>query len=76
MRFIFNIRENGEVVKRPLLISIGIDENGHRKVLGISLGYQEDETIWRTLIKALKERGLISVDLTISDMQRKVLLTP
>ncbi|MBA7626817.1 IS256 family transposase IS16 [subsurface metagenome] len=29
------IRENGEVVKRPLLISIGVDKYGHRKVLGI-----------------------------------------
>lgn len=65
-----HIRENGEVIKRPVLISIGVDKNGHRKVLGISIGYQEDEPTWRAHIKALKDRGLISVDLTISDAKK------
>ena len=32
-----HIRENGEVIKRPVLISIGVDANGHRKVLGITI---------------------------------------
>lgn len=65
-----HIRENGEVVKRPLLISIGVDKYGHRKVLGISMGYQEDESTWKSHIKALKERGLTTVDLTISDAEK------
>lgn len=65
-----HIRENGEVIKRPVLISIGVDKNGHRKVLGISIGYQEDEPTWRAHIKALKDRGLISVDLTVSDAKK------
>lgn len=64
------IRENGEVVKRPLLISIGVDKYGHRKVLGISMGYQEDESTWKSRIKALKERGLTTVDLSISDAEK------
>lgn len=64
------IRENGEVIKRPVLISIGVDRNGHRKVLGITMGYQEDEPTWKAHIKALKDRGLISVDLTISDAEK------
>jgi transposase-like protein len=67
-----HIRENGEVIKRPVLISIGVDKNGHRKVLGVSLGYQEDEATWRALIKVLKERGLISADLTISDADKSL----
>jgi len=65
-----HIRENGEVIKRPVLISIGVDANGHRKVLGISIGYQEDEATWKAHIKALKDRGLNSVDLTISDAEK------
>jgi putative transposase len=68
-------RENGEVIKRPVLISIGVDKNGYMKVHVISLGYQEDEATWRSLIKALKERSLISADLTISDA-KKGFLTP
>ena len=65
-----HIRENGKVIKRPVLISIGVDANGHRKVLGIAIGYQEDEATWKAHIKALKDRGLISVDLTISDAEK------
>jgi transposase-like protein len=65
-----HIRENGEVIKRPVLISIGVDKYGHRKVLGISMGYQEDESTWKSHIKALKERGLTTVDLTISDAEK------
>ena len=65
-----HIRENGKVIKRPVLISIGVDANGHRKVLGITIGYQEDEATWKAHIKALKDRGLISVDLTISDAEK------
>lgn len=65
-----HIRENGEVIKRPLLISIGVDANGHRKVLDITIGYQEDEPAWKAHIKALKDRGLISVELTISDAEK------
>jgi len=44
-----------------------VDKNGHRKVFCISLGYQEDKPHGGHLIKSLKERGLISLDLTISD---------
>jgi len=65
-----HIRENGEVIKRPILILIGVDKNGHRKVLSISIGYQEDEITWKAHIKVLKDRGLISMDLTISDVKK------
>lgn len=63
----FHIRENGQVVKRPLLISIGVDKDGQRKVLGLNIGYQEDEPTWRAHIKGLKERGIKMVELTTSD---------
>lgn len=55
------------MVKRPVLISIGVDKDGHRKILGLDIAYQEDEVSWRNHFKGLKERGLKRVDLTTSD---------
>ena len=63
----FHVREHGQVIKRPLLISVGVDKEGYRKILGIDMGYQEDESTWKAHIRRLKERGLKRVDLTTSD---------
>lgn len=60
----FHVRELSQVIKRPLLISVGVDRDGYRKILGIDMGYQEDELTWKAHIRGLNERGLKSVDLT------------
>lgn len=64
------VRENGEVINRPIMISIGIDSDGHRKILGIDLMYQEDEVSWKSHLENLKRRGIESTSLTISDANR------
>lgn len=63
----FYVRKNGQVIKCPLLISVGVDRDGYRKILGIDIGYAEGESTWKAHIKGLKERGLKRVDLTTSD---------
>ena len=42
----FYVRENNQVVKRPLLISIGIDTNGYRKILGVNMALEESSSTW------------------------------
>jgi len=63
----FHVRENDHVVSMPLLISCGVDTNGYRRVLGVDISDEESEETWRDHIRSLKERGLKSVNLTISD---------
>jgi putative transposase len=63
----FFLRENHQVVSRPLLMTVGVDKNGHRKILGVDIALEESYTSYREHFKTLKERGLKRVDLTISD---------
>ena len=66
----FFLRENHQVVSRPLLITVGIDKNGKRKILGVDIALEESYASYREHFKALKERGLKRVDLTISDAHK------
>ncbi len=63
----FYIRENKKVVSMPLLVSIGIDEEGRRDILGVDMAVSESEEAWREHHRKLKARGLKTVSLTISD---------
>jgi len=66
----FFLRENHQVVSRPLLITVGVDKNGKRKILGVDIALEESYASYREHFKALKERGLKRVDLTISDAHK------
>lgn len=46
------------VSKESVLVVIGIDSAGHRRILGIQLGGKESAASWREFFKELKARGL------------------
>lgn len=50
-----------------MLITVGIDQNGRRKILGINIAYEESYPNYKNHFNKPKERGLKKVDLTISD---------
>ena len=55
---LFLMRIDGSVERIPLLVVIGVTEQGHRTVLGIQAGDKESAPIWRESFKDLKRRGL------------------
>jgi len=61
------VRQSGQVRDAAVLVATGIDPDGHRQVLGVSVSLSEHETHWKAFLKALKERGLKGVQLVISD---------
>ncbi len=61
------VREAGQVRDSAILIAVGIDPNGVRQVLGVSVSLSEHETHWKAFLKELKERGMHGVQLVISD---------
>lgn len=61
------IRQDGEVREAAVLIAVGIDPSGHRKVLGVSISLGEHEVHWRTFLESLVKRGLRGVKLITSD---------
>ena len=50
-----------------VLSASGVDAQGKRAVLGVSVALSEQEVHWRTFLQSLLERGLRGVELIISD---------
>jgi transposase-like protein len=61
------VRENGQIRDAAVLVAIGVDPEGHRQVLGVSVSLSEQEAHWKDFLRGLKDRGLIGVQLVISD---------
>jgi transposase-like protein len=57
----------GEVSNVSVLIAIGVDWHGYRKIIGIIEGAREDKTGWQALMRHLKQRGLNRIQLLITD---------
>jgi putative transposase len=61
------VREAGVVQTRAVLVAIGIDWEGRRRVIGVELANRESTTSWKEFLLGLKERGLHGVGLVVSD---------
>lgn len=61
------VREGGLVLDEALLQAIGIDREGRRHVLGVSVSRSEAEVHWREFLQSLVVRGLCGVELITSD---------
>jgi putative transposase len=46
---------------------VGVNADGRREILGISVGLSEAETFWTEFLRSLSRRGLKGVKLVISD---------
>lgn len=49
------------------LVAYAVGPDGHRRLLGLTLGYEESEDSWSELLAELLERGLSAVGLVIAD---------
>jgi len=61
------VRQDGRIRDVAVLIAAGIDREGRRKVLGVSISLGEQEVHWRVFLESLVKRGLRGVELIISD---------
>ena len=61
------VRTGGQVVDCAVLIALGIDETGKRRVLGVSVALSEAEVHWRDFLESLMARGLTGVKYIVSD---------
>lgn len=50
-----------------MLVAIGVDDTGHREVVGVAEGMKEDRTSWEQFVRSLIERGLRGVRLVVGD---------
>ena len=61
------VRHGGRVVDCAVLVAIGVDAEGHRSILGVSVSLSEAEVHWRAFFKSLLARGLHGVEMICSD---------
>jgi putative transposase len=61
------MRHGGAVVSCAVLIAVGVNDEGRRSVLGVSVSLSEAEVHWRDFFAGLQGRGLHGVELIISD---------
>ena len=61
------VRQNGSVVSCAVFTAIGINTEGRREILGVSVSLSEAETHWREFLKSLKKRELSGVKFVATD---------
>ncbi len=61
------VRESGRVVRKCVVVAHAVHETGRREIVGLDIGAGETEAFWRAFLRSLVARGLIGVQLAISD---------
>ena len=61
------VRQNGSVQSCAVFTAIGINTDGKREIVGVSVSLSEAEVHWREFLKSLLDRGLHGVKLISSD---------
>lgn len=61
------VRMEGSVVSASVLIAVGINGEGRREVLGVSVSLSEAEVHWREFFASLQDRGMYGVRMITSD---------
>jgi putative transposase len=61
------VRQDGRIVSVAVIIAVGVNGDGRRELLGMTIGASEAETFWTDFLRKLTRRGLRGVKLVISD---------
>lgn len=60
-------REDHRVRSKALFVALGINNTGHKEVIGFDVYDSEKAVTWKEFFENLKSRGLRGVDIVISD---------
>jgi len=52
------VRQDGQIRDAAILIACGVDRQGRRQILGVSVSLSESDVHWRSLLQRLVARGL------------------
>src|SRR5438874_7525759 len=61
------VRDGGRVARKCVVIAHAVHETGRREIIGLDVGEAETEAFWREFLRGLVKRGLVGVQLAISD---------
>jgi transposase-like protein len=61
------VRAGGRVARKCVVIAHAVHETGRREIIGLDVGEAETEAFWTEFLRSLVARGLVGVQLAISD---------
>jgi putative transposase len=61
------VRHDHHIVSVAVIVAVGVNADGRREVLGMTVGHSEAEPFWVEFLRSLARRGLRGVKLVISD---------
>jgi putative transposase len=61
------VRQGGRVVTKCVVVAHAGHESGRREIIGLDIGEAETESFWKDFLRSLITRGLVGVQLAISD---------
>jgi putative transposase len=61
------VRRNHQIVSVAVIVAVGVNTDGRREVLGMTIGHSEAEPFWVEFLRSLARRGLRGVKLVFSD---------
>jgi len=64
------VRENKRIVSKAVILAVGVNEAGSRRVLGLKVADNEASLFWEEFLYSLMDRGLKGLKLAISDAHK------
>jgi len=61
------VREEHRIKSKAFFLAIGINNDGHKEIIGFDIYDAEKTSTWKEFFESLKSRGLRGVDIVISD---------
>jgi putative transposase len=61
------VRDGGRVARKCVVVAHAVHETGRREIIGLDVGEAETEAFWTQFLRSLVARGLVGVQLAISD---------
>jgi putative transposase len=64
---VFKVRDNGKVVNKTIYLAVGLNQEGHKELLGIWLGKNESASFWLGVLTDIKARGTQDILIPVTD---------
>ena len=63
----YNVRENGQIVKKAVYIALGYNMQGNKEILGMWIGENESSKYWLMVLNQLRDRGIEDILIISTD---------
>ena len=64
---VVKVRENKQIINKAVYLALGVNDRGHKELLGMWIGYNEGAKFWLNVLNELKNRGLEDIFIACLD---------